>query len=98
MDIPKVKDFDLKTPIDIETPHGIVQLFPTRATRGAGTKKWCLAIEGVCRKKVESSEQCSVTFKGGSALGNFSKVQERNRLWLVTFETIIPAPEYWEES
>lgn len=98
MDIPPFKTFNGKTPIDIQTPDDIVQLFPLRPKRGTGTQKWCLSIEGIVRKKVEVMKQCYVFFQGNELGGNFSKVKEADGIWLVTFETIIPVPEFWGEA
>lgn len=98
MDIPLFKTFNSKTPIDIQTQNGVVQLFPLHSKRGTGKQKWCLSIEGLVKEKVTIMEQCYVFFQGNELGGNFSKVKESskpNNLWIVTFETIIPAPEFW---
>ena len=43
--------------------------------------------------------QCYVFFKGAEIGGNFSKVvKQSEKLWAVTFETIISIPEFWGES
>jgi hypothetical protein len=98
MDIPLVNDFNSKTLIDIETKNGIVQMFPLHSRRGQGDRKWCLSIEGIVRTKVKPMESCCVYFKGNQLNGHFSRAVESKGLWSVTFETIIPVPEYWREA
>jgi hypothetical protein len=98
MEIPLVKDFNSKIPIDIETNHGVVQLFPLHYKRGSGEEKWSLSIKGIVHTEVEAMEPCLVYFKGKELDGYFSMVAENNGHWSVTFETIIPIAEYWGES
>ena len=98
MDLPAIKDLNSQVPIDIETPNGVVRLFPNRAQRGSGKQKWYLAIKGIVQTQVGVLGRCHVYFKGSKLDGHFTKAFEINGLWSVTFETIIPMPEYWGET
>ena len=95
MDLPSVKEFNSKLPIDIETPNGVVQLFPNQAQRGTGNQKWHLAIKGTVQTRVGVLEQCQVSFKGKRFEGHFTKAYEVNGRWSITFETVILVPEFW---
>ena len=98
VDIPAVKDFNDKTLIDVETKDGIVQLLPLYSRRGHGDQKWRLSIEGVVRTRTEVMEPGCVCFKGEQLGGHFSRSVGSKGLWAVTFEVIIPVPEYWGET
>ena len=99
-DIPLAKDLlNSKTPIDIQTAIGIIQLTPFQIRRGEGKRKWEVWIEGFCRSEPPQVGPCCAFFKGREIGGNFSKVQKaNNNVWHVTFYTIIGIPEYWGES
>jgi hypothetical protein len=94
-DIPLAKDLNDKNPIDVKTKTGIVKLFPFSINRGNGDKKWCVDIFGVCESEVEEMAQCFVFFKGVEFGGHFSSVQQRGKVWRVTFHTIISNPDFW---
>ena len=99
MDIPLFKDLTRLTPIAVKTIHGDVQMIFSSARRGSDRKKWCISIDGYCREEVSLMTQCYVFFKGAEIGGNFSKVvKQSEKLWAVTFETIISIPEFWGES
>ena len=98
MDIPLFKELGNKTPIEIQTPNGNVQLIPFRLKRGTGNKKWCLSIDGITRQSIDSMAQCFIYFRGAELGGHFAKAHESNGVWRVTFETIIPMPEFWEQG
>jgi hypothetical protein len=97
-DIPLPKDLNRDTPVEIETPDGIVEFFPHSVTRGTGFDKFCVTIHGICTTKIKPMTQCFVYFKGTGYGGNFTKVSELKHGYDVCFETIIPVPEYWGES
>jgi len=97
MDLPSFKDLNNQVPVDIETPDGVIQLLPDRVQRGSGNQKWYLAIKGIVQARVGVLGQCHVRFKGRQLDGHFTKAFEVNGRWAVTFETVIPLPEYWGE-
>ncbi len=97
MDIPLFKDFDSKTGIEIKTPEGWITLFPNHGERGLGHGKWKLKIIGSVKGDVEPMKQCYVLFRGAELGGQFTKIDKREHISIVTFETIIPNPEFWGE-
>lgn len=94
-EIPRLVDFDAEQPIEIETEKGILRMFPLRYKRGVGRNKWRVAIQGICHSNAELIQHCHVLFQGREIEGKFSKIKAANYLWQVTFETVIPAPEFW---
>jgi len=93
MDIPLFKEFNSKTPIDIEVANEVIQLFPLNSRCGSGAKKWCLSIDGVMRKG--PARQGLVRFRGKELHGTFENVRESDGVWLVRFETMVPHPAFW---
>jgi len=98
MELPRYKDLNKSVPIDIKTRKGVVKLYVESLKRGLGSKKWWLTVEGFCRESVAEREQCHVIFGGAEAGGTFSMVNERNGLWIVTFEAMISDPIFWGEA
>jgi hypothetical protein len=95
-DIPFFKEFKSNRPIEIQTPSGIVQLFPHDLVQGTGEEMFRLTIHGICISKVESTTQCFVYCKGTRCDGYFLSVKELKGAWEVLFETEIPVAEYWK--
>lgn len=94
MDIPLFKDLNEKSRVDTRTPRGTVTLyFPTGKHGSKGPHS--LTIIGSARDQVMAMESAFVTFRGVEYAGTFTTAKPDRGLWSVSFETDIPAPEFW---
>jgi hypothetical protein len=97
MDIVRFVELRIRHLIDVATPRGIVQFIPTRIFRGTGDQKYWLTIEGTIQQVADETETCSVSFNGREHQGRFLGVVNKAGFQILTFQALIPDPEFWRE-